>query len=403
MPLPRYLTGLLFIVIAIVAPLSADANSKPDQFTPLVASVLNNNVRPFLGTDGRLHIVYELVLTDASPTPATLEKIEVIGASNSAQALASYGGKELLSSLKTTARLPAENVTIEFNGTRLFLINLSLDPGITLPERLLHHIEVLGAPSPGPKAETPVLLSYTVAPLNISRKLLRIGPPLSGKGWVAANGCCGADSVHRASSLTVNGGIYFAQRFAIDWMRLDAAGRFVHGDSSDVRNYTCYDADVLAVADATVVETLNDLDDQKPGNLPDPKTITLENVDGNHVVLDLGDGVFAFYAHLRKDSVRVTRGDRVKRGQVLGKLGNTGNTSAPHLHFHLMEGSSVLGSNGIPYSIDSFAIEGQIPAAEFAAAPGVEGDWGKGRLPAPSARHDQYPLDLNIVDFSPAK
>jgi len=59
----------------------------------------------------------------------------------------------------------------------------------------------------------------------------RIGPPLAGRGWVAANGCCGTSGVHRASSLSVNGGIYFAQRFAIDWMSLDSEGRMVHGDA----------------------------------------------------------------------------------------------------------------------------------------------------------------------------
>jgi hypothetical protein len=397
---PRYL--LVLLLIAFV-PFSTNANSAPEQFTPLVAAPLNTNTRPFLGTDGRVHIVYELVLTNASATPATLKKIEVLGASSSAPVLASYDGKELLSSLKTTSRVAAESPKIEPDGTRLFLIDVSLDSQVTLPERLLHHIEVLGALMPGPPT-TPVLLSYTVAPLNISTKLPHIGPPLSGKGWVAANGCCGAASIHRSSSQTVNGGIYFAQRFAIDWMLLDASGRLVHGDPADVRNYTCYGADVLAVADGTVMETLNDLDDQKPGTLPDPKTITLANVDGNHVVLDLGDGVFAFYAHLQKGSVRVKPGDRVKRGQLLGKLGNTGNTSAPHLHFHLMESPSVLGSNGIPYVIDSFAIAGQVPLADFEAATGMEGDyWGKGRLPAPSPRRDQYPLDLNIVDFSPVQ
>ena len=192
----------------------------------------------------------------------------------------------------------------------------------------------------------------------------------------------------------------FAQRFAIDWMQLDEAGGFVHGDPSNAHNYDSYGADVLAVGDGTVVEILNDLDDQKPGTLPDPKTITLENVDGNHVVLDLGDGVFAFYAHMQRGSVRVSSGERVKRGEVLGKLGNTGNSSAPHLHFHLMEGPSVLGSNGIPYLIDSLAIAGQIPAADFAAATGVEGNWSKGLLRSPNPRHDQFPLDLDIVDFS---
>lgn len=390
-------------LLFVIALLSAHASSRPDQFTPLVASALTKNTRPFLGTDGRVHVVYELVLINTSPTPATLKKIEVLDGSDLSKVLGSYGGQELLSCLRSTGRVPAENPTIEFNSTRLLLIDLSLDPAIALPEHLMHHIEVLGAPSPGPKPATPVFLSYTVAPLEISRQLPVIGAPLSGKHWVAVNGCCGADSIHRSSSLSVNGGIYFAQRFAIDWMRLDEGGRFVHGDPADVHNYDSYGADVLAVADGTVVETLNDLDDQKPGTLPDPKTITLQNVDGNHIVMNLGDGVFAFYAHLQKNSVRVSPGERVKRGQILGKLGNTGNTSAPHLHFHLMEGTSVLGSNGIPYQIDSFSITGRVSAADFAAASGVEGDWNKGLFPNLSPRHNQFPLDLDIVDFSSAK
>ncbi len=393
---PRCL--ILFLILTL---LSVEAQSTRDQFTPLVASPLPANTRLFLGTDGRRHIVYELVLTNTSSTPASLKKIEVLDGNSPSKPLASYEGPSLLLCLKTTGRAAAENPTIDFNSTRLFLIDLVLDPAATPPEQLLHHIEVLGAPGPGPGS--PVLLSYTVARLDVSRKLPVISPPLSGKGWVALNGCCGPDSIHRSSSLPVNGKICFAQRFAIDWMRLDAAGRFVHGDPSDVHSYESYGADVIAVADGTVIEILNDLDDQKPGTLPDPKTITLQNVDGNHVVLDLGDGVFAFYAHLQKGSVRVAAGDRVKRGQLLGKLGNTGNTSGPHLHFHLMESPSVLGSNGIPYVIDSFAIAGQVSAPEFAAATGVEGDWSKGRLPSQSPRHDQYPLDLNIVDFSSVK
>jgi hypothetical protein len=299
-----------------------------------------------------------------------------------------YAGRSLE---QTTGRIGAENATLEFDATRLFLVDLILDTSAPLPQRLVHHLELLGAPGPGPQPTTSVPLSYTVAPLQLPTKLPRIGPPLAGKGWVAANGCYGSSSVHRASNLSVNGGIYFAQRFAIDWMRLDDAGQFVHGDSSDVHNYTCYGADIISVADGTVVDTLNDLSDQKPGTLPDPKTINLQNVDGNHVVVELGDGVYAFYAHMQKGSVRVAVGDHVKRGQVIGKLGNTGNSLAPHLHFHLMEGPSVLGSNGIPCVIDSFSIAGHVNAAQFEAASGIEGKWGQGLLPAPDARHDQFP------------
>ena len=160
-------------------------------------------------------------------------------------------------------------------------------------------------------------------------------------------------------------------------MRLDEQGRLVHGDLSDVHNYTCYGADVLAVADGKVVGMLNDLDDQKPGKLPDPDTMTIDTVDGNHVVLDIGGGYFAFYAHLQKKSVTVRVGDQVKKGAVLGKLGNSGNTSGPHLHFHVMTGPSVLGSDGVPYVIESFNLAGQIDIAAFEAAPRSDRELGK--------------------------
>ncbi len=388
-----------FFVLVVLTLCSVHGLLAADQFTPVVVSPLVAQTEPFLGTDNKLHVVYELVLTNATPTSATLQKIEVLDGSAPAKVLAAYEGPALLARLRTMAHGAAQNLEIEFNGTRLLLLDLDFDPQSGAPSRLLHRVNVLAAPSPGGKPMTPVPLSYVVANVDLLTKVPVIGPPLSGKGWVAFNGCCGIGGAHRASSLPVNGKLYFAQRFAIDWMRLDESGRIVHGDASDVKNYTGYGADVLAVADGTVVDTLNKLDDQKPGSLPDPKTITVANVDGNHVVLDLGNGLFAFYAHLQKNSVKVAVGDHVRRGQVLGKLGNTGNTSAPHLHFHLMDSPSVLGSNGVPYVLDSFVLSGQISEAKFAASSGVEGDWSDGLFPTPSPRHEQFPLDLTIVDF----
>src|SRR5438067_13300950 len=154
-------------------------------------------------------------------------------------------------------------------------------------------------------------------------------------------------------------------------------------------------------ADGKVVGMLNDLDDQKPGKLPDPDTITIDTVDGNHVVLDIGGGYFAFYAHLQKNSVTVRVGDQVKKGAVLGKLGNSGNTSGPHLHFHIMTGPSVLGSDGVPYVIDSFTLAGQIDIAAFEAAPDLTGNWGKGLLSKTERHEGDFPLNLNIIDFPP--
>jgi murein DD-endopeptidase MepM/ murein hydrolase activator NlpD len=134
-----------------------------------------------------------------------------------------------------------------------------------------------------------------------------------------------------------------------------------------------------------------------PGSLPDPATITLANVDGNHVVLDLGGGHYAFFAHLQKGSVTVEPGDRVHRGEVLGLLGNSGNTSAPHLHFHLMDGPSVLGSDGLPYTYDRLGLAGHVDRSLYTSS--FEGDWGQGLLPQPQPQTDRFPLDLDVVDF----
>lgn len=388
-----------FAALVFAAAVLAHASSTTDQFTPLIASALTSDARPFPGTDGKAHLAYELLLTNASATQATLEKIDVVDASNSSNPLVTFDGADLLARLRTPGAAQVTAPTINAGESRVLLIDFAVDPSAKVPARLMHSIHLLGTSAPSRQPKTPVALSYTVAPIEINAKLAKVGPPLAGDRWVAVNGCCDEAGAHRPSALPCNGGVYFAQRFAIDWMRLDKAGQLAAGDPTDVHSYPGYGADVLAVADGAIVDTLNTLDDQKPGTLPDPSTINIQNVDGNHIVIDLGDGVYAFYAHLQKGSVKVAVGDRVRRGQVLAKLGNTGNTSGPHLHFHLMEGASVLCSNGIPYTIDSFAVAGQISLSDFAKASGVEGDWGKGMFPAPSPRHDQYPMDLNIVTF----
>ena len=379
------------------------AGKAVDVYTPVIASTFEGSTQALVGTDGKQHLVYELVMTNASRAVATLQKIEVVDARNTTKVLAGFEGTALIAHIHNTGNVPVEKAEIPFNETRIALVNFSMAAGPGpghpgTPSRLLHRITLTGT-APGHRPDEMVEQHYVVAPIEVRAGVPTIGPPLAGTGWVAVNGCCEPMGVHRGTGLPVNGKIYFAQRFAIDWMKLDEAGRMVKGDASEVENYVDYGAEVLAVADGTIVETLNTLDEQVPGKLPDPATITLENIDGNHVVIDLGRGLYAFYAHLQKESVLVKKGERVKRGQVLGKLGNTGNTSAPHLHFHLMDGPSVLGSSGLPYVIDGFGLAGEVSAEKFATAPTLEGDWGEGRTKTVNQRKGQFPLDLNIVNF----
>jgi murein DD-endopeptidase MepM/ murein hydrolase activator NlpD len=100
--------------------------------------------------------------------------------------------------------------------------------------------------------------------------------------------------------------------------------------------------------------------------------------------------------------VKVKLGDEVKKGAVLGKLGNTGNTSAPHLHFHVMNRPSPLASDGVPYLIDAFDFAGQVDIAAFEAASDITGDWGKGRVAKPERREREFPLEANIINFPSA-
>jgi Peptidase family M23 len=363
----------LLACLAAFCLMTARAAHSQDVLTPVIASPLVAQTYAVQGTDNKQHVVYELVITNSGTATATLQKIEVVSGDASHKVLATFEGDALLSRLRTVGREPdVTSAQIAFNGTRLFLVDFTMDKDSRAPAILLHRFHLLAVGPPG--------------------------PPLSGKGWLAVNGCCAARGVHRGSGLSVNGQMHYAQRFAIDWLLLNSEAQLFLGDGKNVKDYAGYGAKVIAVADGTVVDTFSKLDGQIPGNLPDPKTMTLENVDGNHIVIDLGQGRYAFYAHLQKDSLLVAKGDHVKRGQVLALLGNTGNTSGPHLHFHLMDGVSVLGSSGLPYVIDRFELAGQLSSKQLDAS-GLGGEWSKDLSAHPSDRRLEFPLDLTVIDF----
>jgi murein DD-endopeptidase MepM/ murein hydrolase activator NlpD len=79
-----------------------------------------------------------------------------------------------------------------------------------------------------------------------------------------------------------------------------------------------------------------------------------ETIAGNVIVLDVGGGRFAFYGHVQRGTLRVKTGDKVRRGQVIGLIGNSGNSDEPHLHFHVGDSPSMLEAEGVPYLIDRF-------------------------------------------------
>lgn len=357
--------------------------------TPLAASVLAAP-NPVTTTDDRVHLVYEITLINTSIVATHIESVSVeVPGSN--QVLATYSGSQV-TSLLSIGHVPATSPTLGPAESGMLFLDVSLPAGQAVPTSLDHRFQVSFTP---PGAKEAVAQNYPgAAPTTVGQGTpLLIGPPMSGAGVVDANGCC-ADSPHTRAVLTIDGTSYLAQRYAIDFVRFNAQNQEVIGDTRINANYLIFGQPVIAVADATVAST----GDGEPENTPPNPAANLspKNALGNFVTLDLGQGRFATYAHLQPGSLKVQVGQKVTRGQVLGLVGNTGSSTAPHLHFQVTDGPVAIQSNGIPYTFDSFDIQGQITNLSEL------GD-GKPAKVAPtvgSGHHQgQLPLQGAIIDF----
>jgi murein DD-endopeptidase MepM/ murein hydrolase activator NlpD len=129
-------------------------------------------------------------------------------------------------------------------------------------------------------------------------------------------------------------------------LRLGPDGRVFRGDSISNANFYGYGAEVLAVAEGRIADLKDGLPENVGRNEQCARDITLDNLVGNYVILGLGQGRFALYAHLQPGSLQVKLGDKVKVGQARAP-GNAGNSDAPHLHFHLVDANSPVGSEGL--------------------------------------------------------
>jgi hypothetical protein len=116
------------------------------------------------------------------------------------------------------------------------------------------------------------------------------------------------------------------------------------------------------VADGTVTEALDGIPENVPHSGKYAVDLTFMNAGGNHVVVDIGNHRYAFYAHMRPGSVKVKAGDRVRAGQVLGHVGNTGSSPEPHLHMHIVDHPSFLAGHGVPYELTAFSASGPVKA-----------------------------------------
>jgi len=324
--------------------------------------------------DGRIHLSYELHIANFAGSGISLEHIDVIDGSGTV--LTAVDRSDLVSNILLPGNRQAvgmDKLNVGSGQLAVVYMWVTLDSGTPVPSAIEHRLTVRSAKFPDE-------IVTKCARLQVGQYVPVIGAPLRGDNWLAGNGPSNT-SGHRRALVPVDGHAAIAQRFAIDWVRIYPDEKTFKGDPLDNKSYRSYGVEALAVADGTVTEVKDGIPENIPGEDSRAVPITMETVGGNHVVLDIGHGRYAFYAHLQPGSPRVKVGDHVKRGQVLGLVGNSGNSTEPHLHFHISDGTSPLGSEGMPYALETFE--------------------ARPKISAPATKHHmEIPTESEIVVFS---
>jgi hypothetical protein len=386
------------VITAITLAFTPAITRAQENPTPLLLSVQDAPV-PFTGSDGNTHLVYELWLLNFSSADIAVQKLEILADNKVLQTLDAAA----IATRLQPAGLRDSTSTLAKSTQALLFLHITLPAGSAVPHHLTHRATTFIAAAP-PAFQHLVLTGGDTAP--DPQPIAVLHPPLAGRNYVSADSCCDSTR-HMRAALAVNNRIWLAQRYAVDWEQLDAHDRIYSGPREKLESYTIFGKPALAVADATVISVIDNLPEQTPGKYP--AAISLEQADGNSVILRLDDPrlhhhVFALYAHLQPGSLRVHVGDKVHPGQVLGLVGNTGNSLAPHLHFQLMSEPSSLAANGLPYAIDSFEVTAQIPStAVFDEAEAKGTPIPHHALPAPQPVEKSLPLDQFVISFPDAQ
>jgi murein DD-endopeptidase MepM/ murein hydrolase activator NlpD len=305
--------------------------------------------------NGHKYSAYELYVTNFGKTPLKIVGLEVQGKKDDDVVLTqSATGQQLAAMFVPGAGGDGTKPTdpiLQPGQAGGFFIAADFLPGHADPDtfetaiRIEQHGERSGSGT------------IQAAELDINPALpIAIQSPLRGRNWSAANGPSNT-SPHRRAVLPVNGQPHIGQRYAIDWIQLGEDGNSFTGDKHKNSSYHAWDQDIHAVADGRIVDVKDGIAENVPNSGKLAVTMAFDTIAGNHVVEDLGDGHFAAYAHLRPGTLKVKVGDTVHAGDVIGRLGNTGNSSEPHLHFQVCDAPSFLDSEGLPFAIDKFMRE----------------------------------------------
>ncbi|WP_180970093.1 M23 family metallopeptidase [Deinococcus planocerae] len=404
------LTGLALLSLAACAPraMSPTTQTAPTSHPTAIIVASTNDPLRVPGSDGLEHLEYDLLFTNVFTAPVTLTSVEVLDGPGGRSLLKLEGpalgavtrqGTGLSNALPAGQAAPGEAMNpIPERSTASAILGVVVPRG-QVPARLTHRITYSFPPD---ARGTSAIGSLTVdgPDLTVQRRAaVVIAPPLRGPGWFNLVGCCAASALHRYLQLVEGGHRYLKpESFAIDWVLMKDGGLF-SGDGSKNEQWYGFGAEVVAAADGTVVYTRNDMPETDIGDRSPASVKAPKDYIGNSVVVQMRQGVWATYAHLQTGSVTVKVGDRVRTGQPLGKLGSSGNSTAPHLHFQLGDGPDNTTANSVPFVIDRYTLVGTVDPAAVAAQEGGDAP-PRFTVIGPARPGDgTLPLFFTVADF----
>jgi len=341
------------------------------------------------------HALYELHLVSYRALPLELLQLDILDAGSGA-VLASLAGDALLQVLARPGRNdgPGSRLHLAGGDMAVLFIELRRLPGEALPSAVRHAWYLRRAAGEGEAPSERVWLMESAAMPIAPAPAVLLGPPLRGSGWLAANGL-GNDADHRRTLFAIDGQVRISQRYAIDFVRIGTNGRVARADRPGNEDFFGYGAELLAVADGIIVAVHDGMPENTPFSESTAVEVTLETIAGNHIILDTGDAR-VLYGHLRPGTIPVRPGDRVRRGDVIGQLGNSGNSDAPHLHLQVTDLPAALAAEGLPFIFEDFDWQGRIDDLDAWMAAGPP--WEPAAM-ASGSRRAELPLDGDVIAF----
>jgi hypothetical protein len=324
--------------------------------------------------DKRQVLVYELHVTNFDTVPLTLKRFEVFANEESSEALSTLADAKLSAEMTRVGEAMAmadsgggagkDARVIEPGGRSVIFVWIELQSNRSVPTILKHRMIFSAAAD----STTDATLEDFQVPVN-QDSVPTLTPPFNGGTWLAGDGPAN-NSNHRRAITAVDGHIYSAERFAIDYVKVGPNGDSRHDGATRNENWWGWGEPVLAVADGEIAEVVNGIPDNIPRVLP---PVTLDNIAGNHVILQIAPNRYVTYAHLQNESVKVRLHDHVHRGDALALLGNSGNTTGAHLHIQVTDRNSVLQSQGVPFVFENFIYLG--PGSDYELDKHVSVPW----------------------------